>query len=117
MGPSAAGVVVLITFPFSDLSDTKVRPAVAPAPTGHDDWLFCQITSRPYWDGLSIEIVPDDFTKGGLTRLSYVRQLKLLTASVSLVRGEVGLLTVEKTEQIFETVIRTLLRAISTSRS
>lgn len=90
---------------------------MALAPTGHDDWLVCQITSRPYGDGLSIQIVPDDFAEGSLSRVSYVRPLKLFTASISLVRGEVGLLTVEKTEQIFETVIRTLLRAISTTRA
>lgn len=38
----AAGVIVLVRFPFSDLSQTKLRPAVVLADAGHDDWIFAR---------------------------------------------------------------------------
>ena len=42
------GAVVLVRFPFSDLSDTKLRPAVLLASAERDDWILCQVTSRSY---------------------------------------------------------------------
>jgi mRNA interferase MazF len=41
----AAGTVVLVPFPFSDLSQAKLRPAVVLADVGRGDWILCQITS------------------------------------------------------------------------
>jgi hypothetical protein len=41
------GTVVLVSFPFSDLSHSKLRPAVVTAHVGRDDWILCQITSKP----------------------------------------------------------------------
>jgi mRNA interferase MazF len=47
MGPLTVGSVVLIPFPFSDLSRAKLRPAIALAQTLRDDWILCQVTSNP----------------------------------------------------------------------
>ena len=47
MGPLAAGQVVIVRFPFSDLTRSKLRPAVVLAEAGRGDWLLCQITSNP----------------------------------------------------------------------
>ena len=38
--------VVLVDFPFSDLSQTKLRPAVVLAQANRQDWFLCQITSN-----------------------------------------------------------------------
>ena len=35
------GVVVLVRFPFSDLSSSKLRPAVVLAHAGGEDWVLC----------------------------------------------------------------------------
>lgn len=43
-----AGSVVLVQFPFSDLSRSKLRPAIVIANVEHGDWILCQITSQPY---------------------------------------------------------------------
>ena len=42
--------VVLIPFPFSDLSHAKLRPAVVLAKASKGDWVLCQITSKSYAD-------------------------------------------------------------------
>ena len=52
----ANGAVILVRFPFSDLSNTKVRPAVVLAEVGRGDWVLCQVTSQPYTDPTAIEI-------------------------------------------------------------
>jgi len=49
VAPSAGGIV-LVPFPFSDLSQAKLRPAVALAHAGRGDWILCQVTSNPYGD-------------------------------------------------------------------
>ena len=57
MVPSAAGAVVLVRFPFSDLSQTKLRPAVVLADAGRGDWILCQVTSNPYGDPRAVRFV------------------------------------------------------------
>jgi hypothetical protein len=53
----SAGEVVLVPFPFSDLSTSKVRPAVCLADAGRGDWVLCQITSSPYGDPSAVPLV------------------------------------------------------------
>jgi mRNA interferase MazF len=76
-----AGSVVLVPFPFSDLSQAKLRPAVALANSGRGDWILCQITSNPYADARAIEITDASFDSGSLFVTSYARPGKLFTAN------------------------------------
>ena len=86
----SAGSVVLVTFPFSDLSATKLRPAIVLAGAGRDDWILCQVTSNAYADPDAVQLTDNDFDSGSLERLSFARPGKLFTANVSLMRAEVG---------------------------
>ena len=52
----AVGSVVLVRFPFSDLSEAKLRPALVLADSGRNDWILCQITSNPYADPLLLSL-------------------------------------------------------------
>ena len=63
MGAFAAGQVVLLPFPFSDLTQSKSRPALLLASVGRGDWIACQITSNPYADPLAIELQNDAFAE------------------------------------------------------
>ncbi len=58
MVPLSAGFVVLVRFPFSGLSQTKLRPAVVLADAGRGDWILCQATSKPYADGAAVVMIP-----------------------------------------------------------
>lgn len=40
------GSIVLVSFPFSDLSRSKLRPALVIAEAGRGDYILCQITSN-----------------------------------------------------------------------
>ena len=66
MGLFAAGAVVIVPFPFSDLSQSKLRPAVVLAPASRGDWILCQITSNRYGDPTTIELTNGDFSRGAL---------------------------------------------------
>ena len=101
----AAGAVVLVPFPFSDLSQTKLRPAVVLAEAGRGDWILCQITSNPYGDANAIELRDDSFQTGSLRVLSYARPGKLFTANSSLILAQVGILKTEGLRQVIDAVI------------
>lgn len=96
----AAQSVVLVRFPFSDLTAAKLRPAVVLADAGRGDWILCQITSNPYSDSAAVPLSGEDFTSGSLQRPSYARPGKLFTANAALVAAEVGRLQPAKHRQI-----------------
>jgi len=88
----AAGAVVLVRFPFSDLSQAKLRPAAVLADAGRGDRILCQITSKPYGDGSAIELTDGSFASGSLRVISYARPAKLFTANDSLIAAAIGVL-------------------------
>jgi mRNA interferase MazF len=100
MVSSAAGAVVLIRFPFSDLSNAKLRPAIALADAANGDWILCQVTSRAYADPTAIMLDTSDFQSGSLRQLSFARPAKLFTAFEALVSAEVGTLTAAAHQRI-----------------
>lgn len=73
MVPLAAGLVVLVRFPFSDLSQTKLRPAVVLANAGRGDWILCQVTSKAYADSRAVVLEASAFEWGSLQVTSYAR--------------------------------------------
>ena len=56
------GDIVVVLFPFSDLSDSKRRPALVLADLIGDDIILCQITSKDVSDIYSIPLVQNDFS-------------------------------------------------------
>ena len=89
----SVGSVVLVPFPFSDLSQSKLRPAVVLADAGRGDWVLCQVTSSPYADARAVRLANSDFQKGSLRVVSYARPGKLFTANQGLLVSEVGILS------------------------
>jgi mRNA interferase MazF len=108
----AIGAVVLVRFPFSDLSNTKLRPAIALSDAGRGDWILCQVTSQPYTDPTAIEITNSDFASGSLMKTSYARPGKLFTANDAIMTKHVGDLQSAKFEEIVKAVISLLEKSI-----
>lgn len=103
-----AGAVVLVPFPFSDLSEAKLRPALALAEAGRGDWILRQITSDPYGDTRAVPLVEAGFASGSLRRESSARPGKLFTADRDLVVGQVAALRPESRGRIIEAVVAIL---------
>ncbi|MDX1636023.1 MAG: type II toxin-antitoxin system PemK/MazF family toxin [Marinobacter sp.] len=108
MEPFKKGSVILVRFPFSDLSSEKLRPAVIIANVGQGDFILCQVTSRPY-DARAIELRNRDFATGSLQRVSYARPGKLFTANSSIFLREVGELDLLVVERLTQAVIDIVL--------
>lgn len=108
MGTPSTGAVVLIPFPFSDLSHTKLRPAVVLASAGRGDVILCQVTSQPYVDPHVVWLNDQSFAEGSLRRESYARAGKLFTAHESVIAHQVGRLKDQVLEQIVDAVVALL---------
>lgn len=104
----APGVVVLVRFPFSDLSASKFRPAVVLAHAGGPDWVLCQVTSNPYGDPRAVPLTDAGFASGELRRDSFARPGKLFTASGSIVERAVGSLTSAALTTLVDAVVEVL---------
>jgi mRNA interferase MazF len=87
MGAFATRQVILLPFPFSDLS-----------------------ASNLYADSAAVELTDADFVTGSLQRTSYVRPSKLFTANETLFKGTAGLLKADKQSEVVNVIVA-LLRA------
>ncbi len=108
MVPLAAGEVVVVPLPFSDLSQAKLRPVVILADAGRGDWILCQITSNPYGDPRALTLSEKSFREGSLRVTSYARPGKLCTANHNLIVGRVGALIDDAFAEIIRAVISIL---------
>lgn len=109
----AAGAVVLVPFPFSDLTQAKLRPSVVLANSGRGDWILCQITSNPYGDAHAVEIIEESFDSGSLRVTSNARAGKLFTANQDLMVAQVATLNSASFRTIVEAVIDILRSGLS----
>ncbi len=84
------GDVIVLPFPYSDLSTSKKRPALVLASLKGDDIILCQITSQLIKDDYSIILNNSDFIKGSLHKKSNIRPNRLFTAEKSLIIRKIG---------------------------
>lgn len=93
------GTVVLTPFPFTDLSGTKVRPAVVVSPSDRpgEDVILAFISSVKQETllptDLFIESLRPDFVRSGLKVNSTVKCDKLATVQRRIILGELGALS------------------------
>jgi mRNA interferase MazF len=87
MGRFVKGEVVVLPFPFSDLSGSKLRPALVLADLSGDDIILCQITSQmSAKDSHAIALEAKDFQKGNLKVLSNIRPNRIFTADKNIIK-------------------------------
>ena len=98
------GDVVVILFPFSDLSESKRRPALILTKLQGNDLILCQITSKKTKDSYAIPLLETDFKKGTLKKDSNIRPNKIFTADNSIIEYKVGSLEQTKTRKVIEKV-------------
>ena len=87
----AKGDIVLITFPFTDLTGSKLRPAVILAETVLD-LTVCFITTQLQWqETTDVLLMPT--SSNGLRKQSLIRTSKIATLDKTLAKGLLGRLT------------------------
>ena len=99
------GDIVVVPFPFSDLSGTKKRPALVLANLPGNDIILCQITSRYRKDKFSIELSSNSFSTGGLPVLSYIRPNRIFTADKNIIARKAGTLKAAFTKDVLSRVV------------
>ena len=105
MAELVKGDVVVVPFPFSDLSQSKRRPALVIAPLEGNDAILCQITSKTIKDTYAIPINDTDFSSGTLKQPGNIRPNRLFTADSHIILYRVGSIKLEKLAQIVEKVV------------
>jgi mRNA interferase MazF len=102
------GKIVLLPFPFDNLSGVKVRPAVClTEPIGQYNHIIVSfITSRIPNDGQETDILIDnkhlEFSATGLKATSVLRLHRLMTIAENIIRRELGELPNDLKHQIDE---------------
>ncbi len=102
------GDVVVLPFPFSDLTQAKRRPALVIAALEGDDLILCQITSQYVRDNYAISLNDNDFDEGSLKQPSNLRPNRIFTADSRIVLYRVGNLKKEKINKVIEKVVEVI---------
>ena len=110
MAKFVKGDVVVVPFPFSDLTQAKRRPALVIAKLEGDDFILCQITSQFIKDNYAISLTDKDFTKGSLKQQSNIRPNRIFTADSHIVLYKVGSLKTEKLKEVIEKIVKIIRR-------
>ena len=105
MGKFVKGDIVVLPFPFSDLSSSKRRPALVLVDLKGNDTILCQITSKNIRDDKSITMNIDDVENGALNNISNIRPNKLFTADENIILYKLGNLTQSKMKCVTEDII------------
>ena len=105
MATFVKGDVIIVPFPFSDLTQTKRRPALVIATLPGDDLILCQITSQNITDSYAIAITNNDFASGGLNQNSNSRPNKLFTGDRQIILYQAGQIKPEKLEEVIAQII------------
>jgi mRNA interferase MazF len=100
------GDVVVVPFPFSDLTQAKRRPALVVATLAGEDVILCQITSQSTRDQYSISLSSSDFESGSLQKDSNIRPNRLFTADKRILLYKVGTITVEKLSEVVRGLVQ-----------
>ncbi|MCG8372723.1 MAG: type II toxin-antitoxin system PemK/MazF family toxin [Balneolales bacterium] len=98
------GDIVVVPFPFSDLSSVKRRPAFVITDLGEEDVFLCQITSKAHKNKFSISIETQDFKSGSLNKTSNIRPDKIFTCSRNIILYKIGSLHEQATRNVINSI-------------
>ncbi|MXW18334.1 MAG: type II toxin-antitoxin system PemK/MazF family toxin [Gemmatimonadetes bacterium] len=108
--PYRQGDIVLVSFPFTDLSSSKRRPALVLSPDSFnaagEDLVLAAVTSQITDDPNAVPLWQGHFAEGGLPKPSMVKPTKLFTMHSSLIAKRIGALRIEKMEEILRSLRR-----------
>ena len=96
--------IILIPFPYTDLSGAKKRPALvvssAEFNSKQDDLICCLITSNPQQSPYSIKINDKDMENGSLEFESRIKPHRIFTINKKLIYKTLGRLNLQKSKSV-----------------
>lgn len=104
------GKVVVLPFPYTDLSTIKKRPALVVANLKGDNIILCQITGQPRPDPDLINLKRDNFQTGSLKRDSFIMPSFLFTIHKSKINYVAGKLKQEKIKEVEKKLCEIFIR-------
>ena len=99
------GDVVVVPFPFSDLTEAKRRPALVLAELDGVDVILCQITSRQFRDRYAVPLNESDFEEGYLQKISNIRPNRIFTADGKIILYKTGRIRSDKIDEVLKVII------------
>ena len=102
------GDIVLVSFPFTDLTSSKRRPALVLSPDSFnaagEDLVLAAVTSHITDDPNAVHLWRGDFAEGRLPKPSMVKATKLFTMHSSLIAKRIGALRTEKMKEVLRSL-------------
>ena len=95
-----SGEVVLVPFPFTDLSRAKRRPVLVLSSGGHNrtssDFVCCGITSNLGNRRNSVSLDPSEMAEGSIPKRSRIKYDKVFTLEKRLILKSLGRVSTDK---------------------
>lgn len=105
MGTFTKGDIVLFPFPYTDLSQRKLRPCLVLSEEMKEDIILCQITSRRIQkDPYAIEVKQQEILDGNLMIDSYIRTNMIFTAHTIQIIKRVGRIPDKTYKKVVESI-------------
>ena len=104
MATFVKGDIVVLPFPFSDLSASKRRPALVLANLQGDDIVLCQITSKSTRDSYAVALDNGDLVNGSLSVSSNIRPNRLFTADKKIIAYIMGRVSQDKYKEVVNAI-------------
>jgi mRNA interferase MazF len=102
------GDLLLVPFPFTNLSAAKRRPVLAlTAPDSYGDFIALPVTSRPQAEH-GVVLTTENLVRGALPAPSWIRTDRIVTLNASLVVKSLGRVS----DEIVSTVVKEVCRRI-----
>lgn len=102
------GDIVVVAFPFSDLSGSKKRPALVLANLIGADIILCQITSQHVKDDHAIVLPDSEVITGSLKMESNIRPNRIFTAEKSVILYKMGGISAGKFKEVRDKIVTLL---------
>jgi len=100
------GDIVLVSYPFTDSSGAKNRPAIVLFES-ELDVILCFLTTKIHWQE-EYDIMIEPTMENGLKSRSLARVGKIITLDKELILGRIGSLERQTIRQINDSMIRIL---------
>jgi len=100
------GDIILVKYPFSNLTDYKIRPAIVVSKDEFNlkyDVLACSITSKSKDARISLN---GSLSEGELDKDSYVNPTKITPLSEETILQKIGKIKREKLKEVIEAIKR-----------